>query len=87
MPEHMAHQMWNRMIRHYFDGQPDDLIAHRIEQIDVVACVRNFSWLALSDSFPEDVIRQCQQIFHTRVEARKEHIFNVCQTLSDWTLD
>ena len=87
MPEHMAHQMWNRMIRYYFDGQPDDLIAHRIEQIDVVACVRNFSWLALSDSFPEDVIRQCQQIFHTRVEARKEHIFSVCQTLSDWTLD
>jgi hypothetical protein len=49
-----------------------------------VANIRNYSWLALSDSFPEAVIQQCQQLFNERVAARRDHILNVCSTLKEY---
>ena len=87
LPEQLAHDVYNRMIHYYFEGESEETVAHRIEQIDAIAVVRNFSWLALSDSFPEAVVRQCQEAFNQRVTQRKEHLLSVCQTLSDWTLD
>jgi uncharacterized protein (TIGR02172 family) len=86
LPQEMANDVWHRMIRYYFEGEPQDVIDHRIEQIDAVACVRGFSWLSLSDSFPESLIRECQEVFETRVTRRKDHLLRVCDTFSDWAL-
>ena len=86
MPEAMSHDLWQRMADHYFEGLTPEMKAHRITQIEVVSAVRNFSWLSLSDSFPEEVIHGCQEAFDERIRQRKEYIFNVCQTFSDWTL-
>ena len=86
IPQEYAIDVWKRMIGHYFEGASSDELAHRIEQISVVGCVRNFSWLSLSDSFPDEVVRQCQQVFHERVTQRKDYIKAVCATMSDWTL-
>ncbi len=78
--------MFNRTLNHYFKGLDAADLAHRIEQIDAVSCVRNFSWLSLSDSFPEVRIRQSQEFFHERVARRKDYLFAVSDTLADWTL-
>ena len=51
-----------------------------------MGCVRNFSWLSLSDSFPDEVVRQCQEVFHERVTKRKDYIKAVCATMSDWVI-
>ena len=86
IPQEYATDVWKRMIGHYFEGATSDEVAHRIEQISVVGCVRNFSWLSLSDSFPDEVVRQCQEVFHERVSQRKDYIKAVCATMSDWVL-
>jgi len=80
----LAQDIWQRMIRYYFEGQPQHVIDHRLEQIKAVSTVRKFSWLSLSDSFPDEVIRQCQQIFEEQVTRQKEHLLEVCGTLNDW---
>ena len=86
LPEEYAKDVWHRMIGHYFEGATSDELAHRIAQIEVVGCVRNFSWLSLSDSFPDEVVRQCQEVFHERVTKRKDYIKAVCATMSDWVI-
>ncbi len=86
LPEEYAKDVWQRMIGHYFKGATSDELAHRIAQIEVVGCVRNFSWLSLSDSFPDEVVRQCQEVFHERVTKRKDYIKAVCATMSDWVI-
>jgi len=80
----LGEQLWNLAIDYYFEGLPADIVALRKEQIAAVACVRNYSWLAISDSFPEEVIKQCQSLFKERVSARREHLLNICSTLKDW---
>jgi len=84
LPRPLGEQFWHLAIDYYFEGLPADVVALRKEQIAAVACVRNFSWLALSDSFPETVIQQCQQLFNERVAARRDHILNVCSTLKEY---
>lgn len=86
LPEEYAKEVWQRMISHYFEGASSEELAHRIAQIEVVGCVRNFSWLSLSDSFPDEVVRQCQEVFHERVTKRKDYIKAVCATMSDWVI-
>ena len=86
LPQSLANDVWYRMIGYYFEGEPKDVIDHRIEQVDAISCVRGFSWLSLSDSFPESLIRMCQDAFEDRVTRRKDHLLRVCETLSDWTL-
>lgn len=80
----LGKQLWNLAIDYYFEALPADIVALRKEQIAAVACVRNYSWLAISDSFPEEVIKQCQSLFKERVSARREHLLNICSTLKDW---
>ena len=87
LPKELGVELWHRMIGYYFEGLPADVVAHRLEQIEVVSKIRNFSWLALSDSFPKKLIRMCQEAFDERVLKQKDHILRVCQTLGDWTLE
>ena len=54
-------------------------------QIEVVSCVRNFSWLSLSDSFPEEVIRECKALFDERVTKRYDYIREVCRSFENWS--
>ena len=82
----LGSQLWMRMIHHYFEGASEEEIAHRIRQIEVVSCVRAFSWLSLSDSFPEKVIRMCQDVFKERVTDRKDYIKQICSTFGDWEM-
>lgn len=84
MPRKLGEQLFDLAIDYYFEGQSADIIALRKQQIAAVANVRNYSWLALSDSFPEDLIRMCQNLFAERVLQQKDHLLEVCATLSDW---
>lgn len=81
MPRELGTDLWHRMIRYYYDDASPEELEARLVQIKVVGFVRNFSWLALSDSFPESVIRECQDIFAERVTKDKAHILSVCDTL------
>ena len=86
IPRELGKKFWDLAINYYFEGLPEDVIEQRKAQIDVVARIRNFSWLALSDSFPESVIKQCQELFDQRITARRDYILDVCKTFKDWTL-
>ena len=85
-PRKYGEPFWNIMMNVYFEGESAETIAHRNEQIRVVSLVRNFGWLSLSDSFPSEVIKECQEVFRERVKNHKEHIYNMCETFSDWQL-
>ena len=86
LPRNYAIEVWNRAIRYYFEGESEATIAHRIAQIAAVSCVRNFSWLSLSDSFPEEVVNQCKALFAERIRNRRDELLAICETLNDWTL-
>lgn len=86
LPEDTAHALWQGMLDRYFADLTPEMRRHREEQIMVVSKVRNFSWLSLSDSFPEAIIHQCQEIFDERVRKQKYYILKVCETFKDWTL-
>ena len=86
IPRELGNKVWDLAINYYFEGQPADVVELCKAQIDVVARIRNFSWLALSDSFPESVIKQCQELFDQRITARRDYILDVCKTFKDWTL-
>ena len=63
-----------------------ETVAERKAQIEVVSLVRNFSWLSLSDSFPDDVVQECKSSFDERVAGRFDYIQDVCKTFDNWTL-
>ncbi|MBQ7683372.1 MAG: phosphotransferase, partial [Bacteroidaceae bacterium] len=86
MPREVGHDLWNRTMQYYFEGLSPVDFAHRMEQIGVVSVVRNFSWLSLSDSFPEALVRECQELFAERVLKRKDYLLDISSTFSDWTL-
>ena len=84
IPRELGTELWNRAIDYYFEGLPADVVALRKEQIKALSCVRNFSWLALSDSFPETVINECRTLFDERITRHRDYLLQVCQTLKDW---
>ena len=86
MPRELGTEMWNRAINYYFKGLSDEETAHRKKQIETVSCVRNFSWLSLSDSFPKEVIDQCKALMAERITNRKEELLAISRTFCDWTL-
>jgi len=84
MSREMGRQLWNRAIDYYMEDLPVGMVEQRKCQIEVVSCVRNFSWLALSDSFPEEVVNECRALFEQRVASRRDYILDVCKTLKEW---
>jgi len=86
LPRELGLRLWNRAIDYYMEGLPADVVTERRAQIEVVACVRNFSWLSLSDSFPEEVINECKALFDERVTKRYDYIMDVCKTFKNWKL-
>ena len=84
IPRELGVELWNRAIDYYFEGLPADVVALRKEQIKALSCIRNFSWLALSDSFPETVINECRTLFDERVTRHRDYLLDICQTLKDW---
>ena len=84
IPRELGVELWNRAIDYYFEGLPADVVALRKEQIKALSCVRNFSWLALSDSFPEAVVNECRTLFDERVTRHRDYLLDICQTLKDW---
>jgi len=83
-PRKYGEPFWNIFIHEYFKGETEEMIAHRNEQISAVARLRNFTWLSLSDSFPEAVIRECQTLCKKVVGSQKDNLLKVCRTFSDW---
>lgn len=86
MPQELGQRLWDKAIDCYFEGLPSDVVAERKAQIEVVSCVRNFSWLSLSDSFPAQVIEECRSLFNERIAKRYDYIMSVCKTFDSWTL-
>lgn len=86
IPRQTGLQLWNKAMEYYFAGLPTDIVAERKAQIEVVSYIRNFSWLSLSDSFPESVIQDCKMMFDERVTKQYDYIMDVCKTLDHWTL-
>jgi uncharacterized protein (TIGR02172 family) len=84
IPRELGTELWNRAIDYYFEGLPADVVALRKEQIKALSCIRNFSWLALSDSFPEALINECRALFDERVTRHRDYLLDICQTLKDW---
>lgn len=84
MPRELGNDLWNRAMDYYFEGLPTDVVVQRKRMIEVAALVRNFSWLALSDSFPEEVVNECKAVFEERVIARLDYIMEVCKTFKEW---
>lgn len=87
MPKALGLRVWERAMDYYFEGETAETIARRKAQIEVVGSVRNFSWLSLSDSFPEEVVDQCKALFAERIRNRQDYIREVCRTFGDWKLD
>lgn len=87
MPRELGQKLWSRAIDYYLEGMPTEVVKQRKAQIEVVSCVRSFSWLALSDSFPEAVINECKAVFDERIARRKDYILDVCKTFGNWTLE
>ena len=85
MPRELGQKLWSRAIDYYLEGLPAEAVKQRKAQIEVVSCVRNFSWLALSDSFPEAVVNECKAVFDERIALRKDYILDVCKTFGNWT--
>lgn len=86
MPREMGERLWNKAMDYYMEGLPADVAAQRREQIAVASCIRKFSWLSLSDSFPEELIKECQSLFNQVVTQRYDYIMEVCKTFRNWTL-
>ncbi len=86
MPKELGQRLWALAIDYYLEGLPADVAVQRKAQIEVVSCVRNFSWLSLSDSFPEAVVNECKMLFDERITKRFDYIMDVCQTFGNWTL-
>ena len=84
MPKALGVELWNRAIDYYFEGLPAEVVEQRKRQIEVVSCVRRFSWLALSDSFPEEVVNECKVVFEKRVASRRDYFLDVCKTFGEW---
>jgi uncharacterized protein (TIGR02172 family) len=86
MPRATGAELWRRTMRCYFDGLPEAEFAHRMEQIEAASAIRNFTWMSLSDSFPEEVVNECREAFGERVAKRKDYLLDVAATFADWTL-
>lgn len=84
IPREMGAEIWNKAMEYYFAGLPAEVVAQRKEQIQVVSYIRNFSWLSLSDSFPEPLVEECKAMFDERVTKQYERIMRVCKTLSSY---
>ena len=83
IPRETGQRLWHRAMDYYMDGLPADTIAKRKAQIEVVSCVRNFTWLSLSDSFPESVVQECKDLFNERIAQRYDYIMEVCKTIKN----
>ena len=84
MPRTLGNEMWRRTVNYYFEGEDQATIAHRQRQIEAIGCIRNFSWLSLSDSFPQAVVDECKAMFDERIRRRYDYLMDVCSTLGDW---
>ena len=86
IPREVGKRLWDKAMEYYMEGLPADVVAQRREQIAVVSCIRKFSWLSLSDSFPNQIIQECQSLFNEVIAQRYDYIMDVCKTFKDWTL-
>jgi len=67
LTEEQCHRFYDVFIAEYFAGESAEEIASHVEEIRLASRVRNFSWLSLSDSFPEEVIEMCREEFKKRI--------------------
>ena len=82
MPRELGQQLFHKAMTYYFEeGNGEWNKKEVMAQIDVISCIRNFSWLSLSDSFPEAIIEECKAVFEERVAKRYDYIMEVCKTM------
>ena len=82
MPRELGQQLFHKAMAYYFEeGNGEWNMEEVMAQIDVISCIRNFSWLSLSDSFPEAIIEECKAVFEERVAKRYDYIMEVCKTM------
>lgn len=66
-PEQQSHRFFLTFIHEYYKGESEEEVQRHIEQIRYLSLARNFSWLSLSDSFPEELIQKCHKAYNERV--------------------
>lgn len=84
MDEEVAHQCFDSAIRAYFDQEDEASLARKVEQIRVASLVRCVSWLALSDSFPQELIDQCRRFVAEQIVQHIDEIREVLKQFDEW---
>lgn len=77
-PDRYAQPLWDMVLHHYYHNQsPSELAATRCN-LDIACLIRCFTWLAVSDGLPQEVITRFQGHFQRCVTDRweiiKEHL-------------
>lgn len=86
IPKEQSQRFWLRTLDYYFENEPRDIAAHRIEQISVASIVRRISWLALPDKIPSLFVKLVVALFQRRLAKQKDYMIDVCKTFEDWAL-
>ena len=82
-PEETSHRFFDLFIREYYAGESEATIRENIEMIKIVSFMRNLTWLALSDSFPEEVINSCRKVYKERIADNIDYVNEVCEKIKN----
>ncbi len=84
MSQELSYRVWRSALSAYLGTTDEQLLNRREEQIRIVGLMRNFTWLSLSDSFPEQVVEECRAEMKKRVLDHLAYIHEMLPTLQEW---
>jgi len=67
LTEEQAHRFYDCFINEYFADESAEDRARLIKEVKRLSVVRNFSWMVLPASLPEEVVMQCKRVFDKKV--------------------
>lgn len=84
MSQELSYRVWRSALSAYLGTTDEKELNRREEQIRIAGLMRNFTWLALSDSFPEEIVEECRKTMKTRVMDHLAYIHEMLPTLQEW---
>lgn len=73
-PAEYAKPLWDKVLHDYYRTLSPDEYIKTIRTLDIISLIRCFTWLAVSDGLPQEVITRFQHHFQRCVEGRWEDI-------------